>query len=298
MKSLKTLLLFLLVQGALAAQDIASLPPPEIEVVACPPQYYFNLDFALVQPRFKSASIQDGPSFTPNLDWAVSTHFEYGLLDRGPWNPYIGYRGLYSNATDYAYESLTDTLFGYGRSAEINAIDFGVLSEPFALLAVIRAQWDFSIRLTIADFQNTFGVDFTATSPSFIELGIRQQFVGAGPRAGMRFDLPLRDTGLSISSQIDAGVEWGSYKAKYEMRSRIDDMLDQDGESATKGGILWHAGAQLALRYAPLKYADRLSFSVGYLYETWFSKDLALLEGSTFGQFDYHGPFFRMEWKY
>lgn len=298
MRRLKSLLLILMTGSTLTAQDINSLPPPVIEEVTCPPRYYFNMDFAAVEPRFKVASIEDGPSFSRKLDWTVSPHFEFGWMDRGPWNPYIGYRGIYSNAIDSVYEPMTDTLFGYSRSTELNAIDFGVLSEPFPLLAVIRAQWDLSLRLTVADFENTFGVNFTANTPSYVDLNVRQQFIGAGPRAGMRFELPLRDTGLSITSQVDAGLQWGSYSAKYNMQSRIDDMYDYQEDSASKGGILWHAGAQLALRYTPLRFGDRLSYSVGYMYEAWFSKDLSLVEGTTFGRFDYYGPFFRMEWKY
>ncbi len=65
-----------------------------------------------------------------------------------------------------------------------------------------------------------------------------------------------------------------------------------------KGGVLWHAGAQLALRYNPSRFCDRMSVSVGYGYETWFSKDLNFMDSSHFGRFDYHGPFVRMEWRY
>lgn len=296
------------------AQGVQSLPPPVLEssyqqqsVDALPvpvmtetylPQLYYNLDFAVVQPRFRGTGFEGGPSFSPNMDWTVMPRFEVGLLNRGPWNFYFGYQGIYSDSSTRVFDSSSDTLYSFSHSAQLDAFDFGFLSETFPILAVIRAQWDASIRLTIADFQNNFALDFTSELPSYLAARYRQQFIGAGPRAGMRFEVPFRDTGLSLTGRFDGGIQWGTYTACIDTASNIDNEFHADSESASKGGTIWHVGAQLALRYAPPRYQDRLSFSAGYLYEAWFSKDMALIEGSEFGRFDYHGPFFRMEWKY
>lgn len=296
------------------AQGVNSLPPPVLEsttqiqsVDSLPvpvvvetylPQLYYNLDFAIVQPRFRGTGFDGGPSFSPNMDWTVMPRFEVGLLNRGPWNFYFGYQGIYSDSSTRVYDVNSDTLFSFSHSAQLDAFDFGFLSESFPLLAVMRAQWDASIRLTIADFQNNFALDFTSNLPSYLAARYSQQFIGAGPRAGMRLELPFRDTGLSLTSRFDAGIQWGSYTACVDMASNIDNEFHADSESASKGGFIWHVGAQLALRYSPPRYQDRLSFSAGYLYEAWFSKDMALIEGSEFGRLDYYGPFFRMEWKY
>lgn len=297
MKRLTSLALWLVFTGMLCAQDLQSLPPPVIEETYLP-NTYFTLDFALVQPRMKTASFDGGPSFSSNLDWTVSPRFEFGFLNRGAWNPYIGYKGIFSDSNDNLQQQFMDSFYTYYRSTELHAIDFGVLSEPFALLSVIRAQWDFSARLTILDFYDRFGVQFMMTDPSYFVARLRQQFVGAGPRAGLRMMLPIQDTGLSLAGQIDGGLQWGAYRARVDLESFVDNELTEDSEHNSKGGILWHAGAQLALRYSPPRYCDRLSFSAGYLYETWFSKDLDLIDGNHYGRFDYHGPFFRMEWKY
>jgi len=284
--------------GTSAAQDIQSLPMPVVEETYLP-QLYFSLDFDVVQPRFRGTSIADGgPSFSPNLDWTVMPRFEVGMLNNGPWNFYFGYQGLYSSSSTGVYEANTDTFYTFSHSAQLDAFDFGFLSETFPILAVIRAQWDLSLRLTVADFQNRFGLDFIVNQPSFIGAHFRQQFVGAGPRAGMRLELPFQDTGLSLTGRFDGGIQWGGYRSCINMESNIDNDYQQDSESASKGGVIWHVGGQLALRYSPPRYCDRLSFSAGYMYEAWYSNDTGLFEGNEFGRFDYHGPFFRMEWKY
>ncbi|MBL8822163.1 MAG: hypothetical protein JNJ77_06205 [Planctomycetia bacterium] len=284
-------------EGSLTPVEVRSLPSPMIEETYLP-SYYFNLDFAVVQPRLTNPSMDGGPAFSSNVDWTLSPRFEFGTLNRGAWNPYIGYRGLYSDSNQQAYEPFTDTLFSFYRSTELHAVDFGVQSEVFPLLSVIRARWDLSARLTVSDFQDFYGFDFVSFDPSYIDVRWRQQFIGAGPRAGLRMELPWADTGLSLSGLVDAGIQWGSYRARATIESVIDGEFDYDEAQRSEGGIVWHTGAQLALRYAPPQYCDRLSFSAGYLYETWFFKDLAVMEGSGSQQFDYHGPFFRMEWKY
>jgi len=285
------------VDGNYQRQDLQSLPVPVVEETYLP-QLYYNLDFAIVQPRFRGTSIEGGPSFSPNMDWTVMPRFEVGLLNHGPWNFYFGYQGIYSNSSTGVYEPSSDTFYSFSHSSDMNVFDFGLLSETFPLLSVIRAQWDVSARLTIADFQDHFALDFTANQPSYIVARYRQQFVGAGPRAGMRLELPFRDTGLSLTGRFDGGIQWGNYRACIDVASQIDDDFHEDGDSASKGGFIWHVGGQLALRYSPPRYCDRLSFSAGYMYEAWFSKDMGLIDGNEFGRFDYHGPFFRMEWKY
>jgi hypothetical protein len=297
MRILTSFIVWLTLAGVVWSQDLQSLPPPFVEET-CLPSAYFTLDFALVQPRLKSASFDGGPSFSSNLDWTISPRFELGLLNRGPWIPYIGYQGIFSESNDQLTQRVMDSFYTYYRSTELHALDFGLLSEPFSLLSVIRAQLDFSARLTILDFYDRFGVSYMITDPSYMVARLRQQFVGAGPRAGLRMMLPFQDSGLSLAGQIDGGVEWGAYRARIDIESRIDDQFSEESDQASKGGLLWHAGAQLALRYSPPRYCDRLSFSAGYLYETWFSKDMNLLDGNRYGRFDYHGPFFRMEWKY
>jgi hypothetical protein len=278
--------------------DLSSLPPPLFEECVYQPEYFFSIDFAVVRPRLKQPGDNDVGTFSQKLDWTVSPRFEYGLMNRGMFNPYVGYRGLYSDATDLAYEPVLDTNYALFSSAELHAIDFGVLSEPFALLSMIRAQWDLSVRLTVGDFYNRADFDFIVTEPSYFISRIRQQFVGAGPRAGLRTYLPFRDTGLSLAAQADVGIEWGSYRAKATLESMIDGEPGYEEERISKGGILWHTSAQLGLRYAPPQFSERLSFTCGYLYEAWFSKDINLMGDSSFGRFDYHGPFFRMEWRY
>ena len=280
-----------------SSQTMQSLPVPVVEETYLP-QLYYNLDFALVQPRFRGTSIEGGPSFSPNMDWTVMPRFEVGLMNRGSWNFYFGYQGIYSDSGTAVYDNNSNTLYSFSHSSELDAFDFGFLSETFPLLSVIRAQWDVSARLTIADFHDRFGLDFTSTLPSYFIAHYRQQFVGAGPRAGMRLELPFRDTGLSLTGRFDGGIQWGTYQTSIDTASNIDNDFHQDSESMSKGGVIWHVGGQLALRYSPLRYADRLSFSAGYLYEAWFSKDVGLIDGNEFGRFDYHGPFFRMEWRY
>lgn len=278
-------------------QELSSIAPPVVETTYLP-SYYFNIDFAVVQPRMKDATVDGDQAFSTKLDWTLAPRFEFGLTNRGAWNPYFGYRGIYSDWYESTYDASIDTFFSQYRSAELHAIDFGVLSETFCLLSVIRAQWDLSARLTVADFHGRFNSEFIVTEPSFITARVRQQFVGAGPRAGLRAELPLRDTGLSLAGQVDVGIQWGSYRGRASLESVIDGEQGYEEETASKGGVLWHTGAQLALKYAPPQYCDRLSFQAGYLYEGWFSKDLGLFGGSDFGRFDYHGPFIRMEWRY
>lgn len=302
MRIVTSLILSLALAGAawsqgMQIQSAQTLPEPVIEESYLP-HAYFLMDFAFVQPRLKSASFDGGPSFTPNLDWTISPRLEYGLMNWGAWNPYIGYKGIYSDADHSLDQQAMDSLYSYYHATELHTLDLGVLSEPFQLLSVIRAQWDFSARLTILDFYDRFGLSFMMNDPSFITARLRQQFVGAGPRAGLRMALPFQDTGLSLSGMIDGGVQWGAYRGRLDVESFIGGEFDEESEHVSKGGLLWHAGAQLALKYSPPRYCDRLSFSAGYLYEVWFSKDLNLIDGNSYGRFDYHGPFFRMEWKY
>ena len=299
MRILTTLMLSLMLTGMLSAQELQSLPPPVVEESFLP-RWYVDFDFAVVQPRLRGDTLDGMPNFSQKLDWTVATRFEVGFLNRGlnGWNAYFGYQGIYSDAGQSTYDPNSDTFFNFGQCAEINAFDFGVLSEPFCFLSVIRAQWDLSIRLTVAEFNQRYGMDFFVNQPSFIVARLRQQFVGAGPRAGLRMELPISDTGLALTGRVDGGLQWGSFQNRVQVESLIDNDFNADEEASSKGGVLWHAGAQLALRYAPPRYCDRLCFSAGYLYETWFSKDLNFMETSHFGRFDYHGPFFRMEWRY
>ncbi|HMO36863.1 MAG TPA: Lpg1974 family pore-forming outer membrane protein [Gemmatales bacterium] len=284
-------------QGVVPGEDISALPPPLFEEVY-QPSYFFNIDLGLVQPRLHQPGGNGTGNFNQSLDWTLSPRFEFGVLNRGWLNPYFGYRGIYSDATTFAYEPILDTSYGLFNSAELHALDFGVLSETFPLLAVIRAQWDLSMRLTVADFYNRADFDFILNEPSFFTTRIRQQFVGAGPRAGLRMDLPLQDTGLSLYAMTDAGLQWGGFRARTSIESVIDGDYGYDEEEQSKGGILWHTGAQLGLRYAPPQHCNRLSFTAGYLYEAWFSRDINLMGDSGTGRFDYHGPFFRIEWRY
>lgn len=277
--------------------DLSALPPPLFEETY-QPSYFFNLDFGLVRPRLKHPGDSETGDFNQKLDWTVSPRFEFGLMNRGMFNPYFGYRGIYSDASAAAYEPFLDTDYALFSSAELHAMDFGVLTEPMMLLSVIQAQWDLSIRLTVADFYNRADFGFIANEPSYFIVRARQQFVGAGPRTGLRMALPFRDTGLSLSTMADVGLQWGSYRAKASIESMVDGESSYEEETASKGGILWHTGAQIGLRYAPPQFCERLSFTAGYMYEAWFSKDLNMMSDSSVGRFDYHGPFFRMEWRY
>jgi hypothetical protein len=281
--------------GRLHADDaISFLPPPLVEEPP-PADFYFSLDLNLVQPRLKGTHTDDG-TFSPRLDWTVSPRFELGFANRGPWNPYIGYRALYSDHGDQVFEPLSSTTVSFGRSTELHTIDLGAKTEVFPLFSVLQAQWDLSARISVLDFHDVFDIDFAGNG--FISGHAREQFVGAGPRGGLKLALPFRDTGWSLAGQMDGGVEWGGYRMNWQSVTSDGQNLEPDGGHASKGGILWHAGGQVGLQYAWPVCNPRIVYSMGYMYEAFFSKELGFLNGDDRGRFDYHGPFVRFEWRF
>jgi hypothetical protein len=289
------LLLCLLMEGLVNAQEPNTfLPPPLIEVPP-PPEFYFSLDLSLVQPQLRGNHSDDG-FFSPRLDWTVSPRFELGLTNRGPWNPYIGYRIVDSNRGEAGQDPTTGNDVFFGRSAQLNAIDLGIQSEVFPLLSVLQARWDLSARITVLDLKDVF--DIESANGGFWTAHLKQEFVGAGPRGGIKLDLPFRDSGWSVGGQADAGLQWGGFRDCWQVVSGDGNNVQEDHGHTAKGGLLWHAGGQLALKYSWPACDPRIVYSMGYMYETWFSKDLGFLNGDDFGRFQYHGPFFRFEWRF
>jgi hypothetical protein len=287
-----SLFTFLLFTTAAHGQDAVTYLPPPFADEPPPPAYYYSLSFGLVQPRLHGSN----GGLSPTLDWTVSPRFEAGLLNRGPWNPYVGYQLVYSEHDEQSFDPFTETTIGFGRSTELHAIDLGVKSEPFHFLSVLRAQWDLSARLTVFDFRDRLDADFA--QQSFVSARVRQQFVGAGPRGGLALELPLADSGWSIAGQADGGVQWGSYRSHVRVDTFDGEFADQEVHRESKGGVLWHAGAQLGLRYAWPACDPRLIYSMGYMYEIWFSKELGFLDAADRGYFQYHGPFFNFQWRF
>lgn len=300
LKLLLTTLVLVASCGLLQGDDISYLPPPFVgdEAPAPPPDRYFSIDFAFVQPRLRGfgGDAQDVLGFSPRLDWTVSPRIEFGFTTREPWNPYIGYRGVYSDNSETAFDPASNAAFLFSRTTELHAIDFGIRSSPFCLLNVLPTEWDLAVRVTGTDFRDYF--DFEFGGGAFVNAKLRQEFLGAGPRAGLRTELPFGGTGFSFGGQWDAGIQWGGYRAQLEVVTSDGETLEQERAERKKGGVLWHVGGQVAFRYAWPLHDPRIVYSAGYLYEAWFSKDLGLLDGGERGRFDYHGPFVRFEWRF
>jgi hypothetical protein len=282
-----------------AQDDVSYLPQPfPDEVCYVPtPGLFFSVDFALIQPRLKGTGGGEEALFSsPILDWAVSPRFEIGFANRERWNPYIGYRPLYSDRGFASIEPLTDSVLLFTRSTELHTVDFGVRSAPFCLLSIFKAEWDLSARLTVIDFQDVYDFDFA--QDGFFHARARQQFIGAGPRGGLKVELPIRDTGFALAAGAEGGLQWGGYRNRLNTASFDGIDIVEDEQRMEKGGLLWHVGAQAAVKYAWPAHEPRIVYSLGYLYDVWFSDELGMLEGRERGQFDYHGPFVRFEWRF
>src|SRR5262245_22814637 len=200
--SLFALAAFLFFANIAAAQeDLTYLPQPFPDEACCAPMpdLFFSVDFALIQPRLKGSGGGDESLFnSPKLDWAVSPRFEIGFTNRERWNPYIGYRAINSDRGFASIEPVTETVLLFSRSTELHAVDFGLRSAPFCLLSIFKAEWDISARLTITDFQDVYDFDFG--EGGFFNARARQQFIGAGPRGGLKVELPIRDTGFALGA--------------------------------------------------------------------------------------------------
>jgi hypothetical protein len=260
-----------------------------------PPKFYFSLDLALVEPQLRGNHTSDS-SFSPRLDWTVSPRFEFGLANWGAWNPYIGYRVVDSDHRERSFDDASGTGVFFNRSAELNAIDLGIQSETSSLFSVLQARWDLSARISTLNVRDSF--DFEYPDGSFWTAQVKQQFVGAGPRGGIKVDLPFRDSGWSIGGQAYGGFQWGGYRATWHVQSGDGMTVQEDNEHTAKGGLLWQLETQLALKYSWPPCEPRVIYSMGFMYDIWFSKDLGFLSGDDSGRFQFYGPFVRFEWRF
>jgi hypothetical protein len=230
------------------------------------------------------------------LDWTVAPRFELGYrLPRGLGEVLLSYRFI---TTEGQQDSFNDQ----GSTHLKSRLNVNVLDVDFANRDPLWDHWEMRWRVGV----RVAGVFFDASSDqrgvgdnagSVLGQKASNNFVGAGPHAGLELWRRLPFAGLSLYGEIEAASIWGHLQQSFE------ETLAASGAPTLGGATLYPTtqgvamlGAQLGLSWTPPGYsALRLSF--GYQFEQWFQVGRNDNNGSK-GDLTEHGLFFRGEITY
>jgi hypothetical protein len=280
-----------------------------------PPGWFAGLELSFVKPHVRNDLVQDVKidGFEPvsvqlpsaPLDWTVAPRFEVGYrFPQGFGEVLFAYRFLTtsSTATLLDFEAVgLDALLKSRLSLNVFDLDYG--SREYSLGKRWDMKWQIGARLGTAFF------DSRATG-TFVEQRVNNNFVGAGPHAGLSLWRCLRIPGLALFGKIEGSTLLGRIHQNFEEVVLDEPILmsyptqpSNSAQAAPIGGATLDRGSQLipvlrlqaGLAWTPTLDQHFLRFTLGYEFERWWfigrvqdsSADLVL-----------NGFFLRAEYRY
>jgi hypothetical protein len=224
------------------------------------------------------------------LDWTGSPRIELGYCF-GDMGCVIGaYRSVVSQGSaDLDGFDPTGTAFLHTR-LNLNSVDLMYASPTYALGTLWDLKWDAGLRIGAVYY------DSQANGP-ILSQHVTNNFVGAGPRAGIEVRRYLEDApGISVFGRLETGFMIGGDSQSYSETVQLGGGASVSGSdrfSATRAVPM--LGLQLGVSYSPPQNPRWLRLSAGYEFEEWWGVGGA---GGNSGNVQFQGLFFRGEFHY
>jgi hypothetical protein len=276
-------------------------PDPLLDAPPINPQGWFaSLEAGLIATHVKNRLTDQvalgGKPFvfhvpSADLDWTVAPRVELGYnVGHGFGEFLVSYRNL---TTDGAQFTGAEGAAQLNSRVNENVVDLDYANRDLPLGPGWDLRWKAGVRVA--------GVFFdTRSSQGGGSLLQRtsNNFVGAGPHAGLELARDLGILGLAFYAQADFASVWAHLHQEFEVENlmpagpgRTGPIGAADDRRTTQGAL--PLGAQLGLRWTPPDYTFT-RFFVGYQFEQWWQVGRNDATGSV-GNLTEHGIFFRGE---
>jgi hypothetical protein len=223
------------------------------------------------------------------LGWTGSPRFELGYRlpeNRGEF--LLSYRSVVAEGNDVQqnFDILGDALLRSRLNLNDLDIDYG------RRLVAPGSPWDISWRAGV----RVAGVYYdTLAVGRVLEQRTSNNFVGAGPHAGLDLWRRIDDTGLALFGRLEAAVVIGNISQSFEEMVRLPDGTliggASHGDHTQAVPVL---SFQVGLGFTPRDH-DHLRLAAGYQFERWWY--IGQAAGSE-GELTTQGLFFRAEFNY
>jgi hypothetical protein len=228
---------------------------------------------------------------TSELDWTGSPRLELGYrFPEGLGELLVSYKLLVTEGTARLAEFDLDGNDGFLKSRlNLNSIDIDYASREFSL----EPRWDMKWRVGV----RVAAIFFDARAEgTFIEQRASNDFVGAGPHAGLDLTRRLDWPGWSFFGRVEAAEVFGRIHQSFEEALFIPDQ----GNFGAASDIRHTQAApvvsfQVGLSWVPCWYRYPGRFTFGYVFEQWWDIGRA---GDSNANLTDQGIFFRGEWMF
>jgi hypothetical protein len=257
------------------------------------------VDIALVAPHIKNALV--APVAVPGvgtdivhvpqaaLDWTGAPRLGVGYrLPQGFGEFLVSERFLVSEGTDTVpnFDVLGDAMLK--SRLNLNVVDLDYASHECSLAPRWDLKWQAGVRIASIFFDSR-------AQGQVREERTSNDFLGAGPHAGVqvarRFDLP----GLAAFARLDYGLILGRIDQSFEeIRSPPGGGSVGGATNAHDTQAVDHLTFETGLSWVPPD-GDRMRFSVGYLFEQWWYLGQV---GPSRAELTDQGVFFRSEFSF
>jgi hypothetical protein len=284
-------------------QTIESLPALTVQTTADPSAdehvYWANhvmgLELDVFRLRLVPANHQ--AAGTTDFHWNAGIGLELGRIRSEGWSPFFRYSAFQDELRSNFMQTGLDNIAGRQRDIDFELYELGVQTPGFGSPAA-HLYGDLAVGIPVLHLDRLQSQDDFLRRP--LLTNDHQHFVGAGPHAGLNWEIPTVDH-FFIDGRLEAGVFWGGFQTHEEV-TRLDSPINLSLETyrQNKGGVLGQLGGELGLTYLYQADSYRLFFSVGYRYSNWFSNDLWSLESinTRRSRIEEAGPYFRFVFQY
>jgi hypothetical protein len=269
------------------------------EPVCAPPGWFGAVELDLVGPHINNhmstsvtTNVGTDQVFLPiaGLDWTISPHFELGYrFAQASGELLISYRFLSASGSEtvQAFDA-TGNPGTLHSTLGMNVIDIDYSAREPAWAMGCNLDWKWRVGVRIADIF----FDSTAVSP-LLEQRMSNNFVGAGPHAGLEMRYALGNSGWALLGRMDMAVVLGEVGQNF---AEVFPTVPAGG--ATRLTQVQPApvlGVQAGLMWTP-SASPNFKLSLGYTFERWWT--IGETSDPPYGEVTVQGVFFRGEWRY
>jgi hypothetical protein len=266
-----------------------------------PPGVFGAVELDIVGPHVKNrlmgpVSVNGGTDqvHTPAaaLDWTVAPRFDLGWrFAQGAGELLVSYQFLTTAGT----ESLPGFDAANHAAAVHSRLDMQVLDLDFASREpawLLGCNWDWKWRAGVRLAGIFF--DARATSP-LLEQRTANNFVGAGPDAGLELRRSFPGTGLAAFARVETALVVGSVHQSFEEAFTTPTGAVGGATSLRHSQPVPFLGLAAGVSWSPPQ-REQLRVTAGYILQNWWSAgDLA---PDSRGDVTVQGIFVRGEWRY
>jgi Legionella pneumophila major outer membrane protein precursor len=248
------------------------------------PGWFAEVDIAVLAPHFTDRLIHTVPLpgginntvSLPgaDLDWTGSPRLELGYrMPEGFGEFSLAYRSVVAEGRATLFTPSHDT--GALKSRlNMNVVDLDYGSPESSLAPHWAMRWKAGVRFAAIYFDSRGALvlpDPEIPGGGTVMERVSNNFVGAGPHAGLELERHLFGTPLSLYGSIDGAVVVGHISQDF------DQVWTFDNTGAQVGGAIRDSGTQAVpvlslqagVRFAPCR-SDGLQLSLGYVFEDWW----------------------------